>query len=905
MSVLRKLLIGVVSLAAVLGIYVLYSRTSKTPPIDVQSKIDLGDSNLAGFDGQAGKIGDIKIPVLKNPVYKHVNANKEIDREFGFSELIRTVGDVWEVEKPWMKIYQRRFECHIRADQGTIELETVVGDSTPKDATFSGNVVVRILAGEAGGREESVLYLDSLVFLSEKSQFSTAGPVKFVSAEAQMLGRGLEFVYNDRAERLEYLRLPHVESLHIKTSESALFSETEPNLVVQKGPQTGAPTKGVEAVGTAKAQVPASSGREAVERTEGQYYKCILSKNVVIDTPEQLVFAKEDVTIGDILWSKSSAEESDEAEADGADAPGTTAAAAKETELSPAAGEQAKAAASEPNEPPEKMIDIVITCDNGVLVVPVDSRKTIEDFSRSGAGPARTQGRPDKKLDAAENRATFRTGRIDYSAATGDANAVGPSELVFYTGDVMAVEANETSVPVTVTSTKGAKFFKAANQVIFEGEPLCAMPQHGLTAQRDVTLSASKLTVNLQEDISRRSDVSPEIVGAGPVEFIFYVEDSNAAVSKEPPVPVRVTAQKEARFLPDSNQVIFDVNCLCTMPREGMAPEQNFTLRSSQLIANLPKDRSKGLSEMPDILAVGPVELGFFVDAFGDPNAKAAPLPGTVTAKKQAHFLPSSNQVLFERDCKSRVVRKDPNFVEEHILMSERMTVDLPADSNQESSGLFGGIEHLSAYGGVVRLATKKTGGDLLLSGIELICRKFDYDPNQELYTAAGPGEIRLANAETPEPNQDSGKFSLSRPCWAIVQNYDTLKYFLRENRIIAEASSAGALVVKYLPIKDGKFSEVHIVTANRVVANLTETAAGDTELSTLTASGGVTYQGSDNEFIGGGLFYDHAEQLMKVVGSERFPCLFNGQLTDEIEYNLKTGEIKADLVAPGTIQLK
>jgi len=713
-----------------------------------------------------------------------------------------------------------------------------------------------------------------------------------------------------------------VESLHIKTSESALFSETEPNLVVQKGPQTGAPTKGVEAVGTAKTQepgklsatveseqakVPASSGREAVEQTEGEYYKCILSKNVVIDTPEQLVFAKEDVTIYDILWSKSSAEESDEAGADGADAPGATAAAAKETELSPAAGEQAKAGASEPNEPnkpAEKMIDIVITCDNGILLVPADSRKTIKDFSGSGAGPARTQGREDKKLDAAENRATFRTGRIDYSAATGDANAAGPSELVFYTGDVMAVEANETSVPVTVTSTKGAKFFKAANQVIFEGTPLCATPQQGLTAQRDVTLSASKLTVNLREDISRRSDVSPEIIGAGPVEFIFYREDSNAAVSKEPPAPVRVTAQKEARFLPDSNQVIFDVNCLCTMPQEGMAPEQNFTLRSSQLIANLPKDGAKGLSEMPDILAVGPVELGFFVDAFGDPNAKAAPLPGTVTAKKQAHFLPSSNQILFEGDCKSRVVQKDPNFVEEHILMSERMTVDLASDTNDRSTPS-SGIEHLSAYGSVVRLATKKTAGDFLLSGIELICRKFDYDPNQEVYTAAGPGEIRLANAETPEPNQDSGKFSLSRPCWAIVQNYDTLKYFLRENRIIAEASSAGALVVKYLPIKDGKFSEVHIVTANRVVANLTETAAGDTELSSLTASGGVTYQSADNEFIGGGLFYDHAKQLMKVVGSEHFPCLFNGQLTDEIEYNLKTGEIKADLVAPGTIQLK
>ena len=63
--------------------------------------------------------------------------------------------------------------------------------------------------------------------------------------------------------------------------------------------------------------------------------------------------------------------------------------------------------------------------------------------------------------------------------------------------------------------------------------------------------------------------------------------------------------------------------------------------------------------------------------------------------------------------------------------------------------------------------------------------------------------------------------------------------------------------------------------------------------------------QAKDNEFIGGQLFYDHKEQVMKIIGSESFPCQFNGALADEIVYDLKTDTVKADLVGPGALRLQ
>jgi hypothetical protein len=845
----RKFVVGFISLAVLLAIYLLYNRISKTPVIDIDTGAafveTIADSNVGKFDDRIGKIGGFGIEGLTKPVYQHRNKNGQVDREFGFDELLHEVQDVWEVEKPWMKVYQRSFECYIKADRGTTRLETAVGRPTPKDATFTGNVVIHIVPVKGGNIKEGFIYLDDIIFLSERSQFSTSGPVKIVSEDVQMRGTGLELVYNDQMERLEFFRVIDLENLRVRSSQtfSLVSARKQADRPVDTGGQvkTQQPDESTMTGDRQKAEVLPTISREATGQTAGQYYKCVFGKNVVIDTPEHLVFADEKVCINDIFWSGASSEKPEEANIGGIEDTKTVGGTAQQGRQSKAdsvdadstginsvtVSEQSEPNKSDRTELPEDAVDIVVSCDGGVVVTPMDSPQAAEDFAKAGIGATGSDSQRHKKFDDITGRTKFIARRIDYSASTGDTVAGGPSELTFYSNAV-------------------------------------------LQENRKTPANASDVT------------------------------DTG---TKETAVAIKITAQKGTKFLADSNQVIFEGDCLCTVPQAGLNKQENATLSSPKLTVNLPQDSSKE-STLPDVVAAGPAELNFYVDDFGGTRTQKTPFPAKITAQKQARFLAALNQVIFEGDCLCTMLREDPNVLEKYILSSQQVVIDLPQDTNDQSSTSTRSIEHLTATGGVVRLGTVKTTQEKLLGGVELKCRRFDYDAGEELYVATGPGTITLDNSTVAEPKEQLGGFSLKGPCWAIVENFGTLKYFLKSNRIIAEAESAEELVVNYFPVREGKFAEHIIVNAGRVEADLVQTADGRTELSTLTASGRITYEDKDNEFAGSELFYDHKNSVMKVRGDESAPCYFNGALVEGIELNLRTGKVEAKVVAPGALQI-
>jgi hypothetical protein len=131
------------------------------------------------------------------------------------------------------------------------------------------------------------------------------------------------------------------------------------------------------------------------------------------------------------------------------------------------------------------------------------------------------------------------------------------------------------------------------------------------------------------------------------------------------------------------------------------------------------------------------------------------------------------------------------------------------------------------------------------------------------------------------------------------------LRYFSKSNLVVADARSQGTLRIDYIPIVKGKYGEQIVATASHIEADLVKAADGQTEFSTLTASGGVTYEDDKNQFAGSQLFYDHNTSIVKVKGDRVQPCYFNGTLVDGIEYDLKTGKVKARVVGPGTLQIK
>lgn len=793
---LRKLFIAVISLAGVLAIYLLYNCISKTPSMGVDAGRELVDSgadgNVVGPDGKIGKIGDVGVVTLQKPRFLHRNSNKEVDREFGFETLLHEEKDRWDIEKPYLNIFQPTFSCYVTADRGKVSVESAAGRPTPKDATFTGNVIFHILPEGSSAVKEGILYLDDVTFLSDRSQFSTAGPVKFVSQDAQMLGRGLELIFNDQLQRLEFLRIMELKNLRMKSSQPSSKTSDEGFILRSSHRQEGTATENGRET---------KDERRKTSEGEGDYYKCVCSKNVVIDTPRQLVFADKQLTLNNIFWSKAAEKQAAGGRQQTEDA---------NLSMNPQPRIQSR-------ESPRQIVDVVLTCDDGVVITPMDSaaaQGNSGDFEPNVAG---VKAPPDFNVPA--GRTAFVTHEIDYDASTGETTAGGPSMLTFYATN-SAVEANQS-------------------------------------------------------------------------------------------VPVKITAQKETKFLPASNQAVFDGNCLCVIPQGNSADRRDCTLSSPTLTVKLPEEKDKGA--LPDILASGPVGLEFYVEDFGGAEISGRMLPAKVTARKQAGFLAASRQITFEEDCLCVMLREDPNIQDKYILsgqtlivdLAARHSADLPRDGNDGHTEGAAGIAHLAAIGEVVRLATVKTVRNKLLGGIELKCSRFDYDAQGQLFLAAGPGIIKADNSGAPEPRVSPAGFSLSRPCYAFLQNFDTLRYFSKSNLVVADAGQGKALRIDYIPIIKGKYGEQIVATANHIEANLVKGADGQTELSTLTASGGVTYEDNDNQFAGSQLFYDHNKSIMKVNGDKVQPCYFNGTLVDGIEYNLKTRKVKARVVGPSTLRVK
>jgi hypothetical protein len=733
---LRKFFIAFISLAAVLAIFLFYGRIGKTPPIPMDTDtgaefIDsVADGSNGGLENDVGMIGEVGVGTVRKARYITLNENNEVEREWGFERLLHEVRDLWEIEKPYMNIYQRNVKFYITADKGNVQVETAVGKSTPKDATFTGNVVIRILPEGSSNVKKSNIYLDDITFLSEKSQLTTAGPVKFVSEDAQMLGNGLELIYDDVLERLEYLRIIDLESLRIKSSQTGFRSEAR--MQADGTADTGGPAKmqqpDEKVVASDKGQIQTTAARPEVEQRKafpersrsGEYYECIFGKNVLIDSPEQLVFAHDKIAINNIFWSKASNGQSNQ----------TDAGAAEQGPQSPddaGTNNVTVPKQDEPNESSEKCEDIIITCDGGFVVTPMGSAKTNEYSGKSTPNASIITGteRP-KELEDANDRTTFLARMIDYSASTDDTVAVGASELRFYTNDLIQAEPNQTTVPVKVTS------------------------------------------------------------------------------------------QKLLRFLPALNQVIFEGDCVCEM------------------------------------------------------------------------------------------LRDEPNGLRWYVVSGQRFRVDLSPDKDKQPSDSGPQIKRFTADGGVVKLATVKMANEKVLGGVEVKCLKCEYDTAQQLFLATGPGVINLDNSDVPGPNSQPDKFSLNKPCWAIIENFQTLKYFLDKNQLVADAPSQGLLTVNYFPIvkTQVQYDQQVTVTAVHVQAHLIETAEGEFKLSALSATGGITYEDQDKEFDGSKLFYDAGKAIITVHGDELQPCRFNGVPVDEIEWDLKTDKIKFEIKGPGALQL-
>ncbi|MCK4888155.1 MAG: LPS export ABC transporter periplasmic protein LptC, partial [Planctomycetes bacterium] len=437
---------------------------------------------------------------------------EKLEREFGFSKLLHEEGDIWEIEKPYMIVYKDDLICSITADFGTVLLEKESAKPSPKDATLKGNVVIHIEPKASSRTKPSTIYLDEVVFLGSKSQFSTTGPVYFVNPDAEMKGVGMELIYNQQLERLEILKIVKLKTLKIKTnSEASLFSsnkeEDEKTPVKQDSEPAKTTAKKVE---TASQKKEAETASQEVKKTAGniEKYKCILNKNVVIDCPEQLIFA-DNIVIDNIKSGSSKDKESPKkAEPVEPEKPLET-----PKQATVAAGESGGPKVVQVPKPEDVFSDsndiIVVTCDGSIVFVPRDAELDIAKEAMKTAEVAK-KAVPERFEDSNDYRAKFLADSIHHDVDTEKTIAKGNIQLLFYHTERVDPNSDEKiKLPVTVSANDRVDFLPLSNQVIFTGDCLCKMTKPEPGFLQSYNLSGNRIIIDLEnkkEDNEKVSD---------------------------------------------------------------------------------------------------------------------------------------------------------------------------------------------------------------------------------------------------------------------------------------------------------------------------------------------------------------------------------------------------------------
>jgi hypothetical protein len=477
----RKFRVAFIAVIAVFAVFLLYNSLFKTPKIEMSYNPgpDFGDVNQTQLSQDAARVGPVSLGTLDMARFSTINPKtKQLEREFGFERLLHEEGDQWELEKPYMNIYRPDLVCYITADTGYVVLESDVSPPNPTDATLTGNVVAHIVPAPGSDVAESFVYLDDLTFISSKSRFFTAGPVTFVSQDAQMQGKGLEMIYDDQKKCLDLLRVEQLEHLQLK---------------VQKGyslAQAGSRT-----------DKTATGSAESKDKTNLESYRCVFSGNVVIDAGQQFI-AADQVSISDIIWHDSKSKQQSQTKTGIADSSNTTEPQQQQTQT-------------------RDLLEVAVSCDNGLAVVPTNSFDALEKiphFLDTTGGES-----PVEAVEDEPGRTTFAAEKIDYSLATSDAVAPGYSRLTFYVKDVMDQSDEPSALPLVVTSKKMTRFSPKSNRITFEGNCVCRMLRSDLDVMQEYVLSAPKLIVDLNDekvsngralaDVARITAISEE--GAG------------------------------------------------------------------------------------------------------------------------------------------------------------------------------------------------------------------------------------------------------------------------------------------------------------------------------------------------------------------------------------------------------
>jgi len=548
---LRKIAIGVMALGVLAGVFALYLRFNRTPPIVADevrpTPTPVAEVNRPDPRRDVGTIQGIKVERVWQTQFIHRNESNRMDRKFGFEELLHEQGSEWEITKPYMWMYLDRFVCRVTADRGKVQLLESFGRLVPADATFIGNVVIHVLPTDPNDPWECFIHLDDVGFLAEKSMFSSAGSIRFLSRAIRLTGTGMELIYDAPRSRLDLFRVFDLDSVRIRSSEvKALASKKKGDSSTgDKRQAASAESAGKTASAVAAESVEAAAAVDA--------YQCVFRRNVRLEDPNGTAIARDVLAVSGIQWARPKDRESkSQPVADANEA---------QDVLPPSPNALNTTASSYPalNAIRDELYDIVVTCDGGADITLVGGSPNLVNASTIRVPESAPAGPPADQIDSSDRQQVVAQ-RIDFDLLTTDTTMQGPVAMKF----MIAPDPNSSwgrqaqgPMPLMVGAQGAIRYLAAARRIVLEDGTTAVLRRTDPNYVDEYALKAPCLTLDLNVDSASPDDVK--------VDLRKFVADGGPGGSDASmPVAVRMHRQVAGKLMGrmtlDTHELVYDAN---------------------------------------------------------------------------------------------------------------------------------------------------------------------------------------------------------------------------------------------------------------------------------------------------------------------------------------------------------
>ena len=959
---MRKAAIILAALAVTVLAYWGYLWISGSKAIAPPASLSGHDLEPSKTTTDAQRIGQTTIKeavttyyVMRDPI------TKRAQRVFGFSRLANPGQSVrWQVEKPYMIFYESAFQCRVDADNGLFQMERAGSAVSPKDGQLDGSVVIHLKPRAGSPMAETRLYLDDLLFSSERTEFSTDGPVRMVSSQVEMSGRGLVLLLNAQDSQVEYLQILELESLRLKD-----FVQADKKTPALPSPAAVQPAEGQTASvqTTASPATPvAASPAEDADAKPTRLYQCVLQNNVMIRYGVQLMVAGADqISIQNIAMSSPQDPDSSQADKPASSAPAT----AVEAAAAPEPGDEPIFAAAEERRPPDaeaprdESRDIVVTCEGGIILKLMPQADTSPSpiamaVVMDGAplrieqvdpqSPDKTQplahcgslrydmaeevlrlfkmnGQGDILLGGGSSAGRIEThGPVVWNRKANHAQIAGPGTVYFkdaedpqadedqvafagqmelFFADLPAQESDLRLTAVNLTGGMSARLNA-------DGGMKTAAESAWLTFGPENALTSAKLEGSVK--FENTDTQSPSNAAAH--SAVFHFDDRRQLAGAELTGDVRF-ASGDGRLQTEAAKIAFAADAAGSVQPVQFNTVADAVLETVDAASTLPPAKFEAKKISYDLLtgsgrATGPVRFVFYQQA--DPNSGLLTdaWPVEITADGDAEFIAGDSRqierVVFTRRVKGVRKQQFAAFTQTDTFRADKMVVTLGRSADGATD-----IQQITLSDGDVYAESIRTHETLKLAHTRLSCQTIIYDRRTEGFIAAGPGQIDLDNSKAePAASSDGTPNLLSGPSFAQLKGFDRIEWSAADQRIIADGG-ANLIELAYFPLVNGVPDKDIRAAAGRVEIDFAAASDGKTQLAKLTAKDRVYFEERGKNILEGyTLVYDAAQSgWLSITGTDDRPCMANGARVPYIHYNMLTGDLETRLsTIPGAVPI-